>query len=223
LLFGLLNQGKTALSIGLAGGTIAKQYTHFIPGAQVDGIEIDPAIVEVGKRYFGLDSIPGLQIITKDGRLHLATTSKCYDNILMDAYKQPYIPFHLTTKEFFQEAKRHLNDQGIVSINIGSTQPNSPVLLMIQNTMKSVFKHVYSVRVRGDLNYIVWATDYDFDINAVDIGKEQEALGPIINYIKTYAKEVKYDPNYMVLTDDIAPIELYTEKMIIDFASGLAK
>jgi spermidine synthase len=222
ILLGLLNHGKNTLSIGLAAGTAARQYTHFIHGSQVDGAEIDPAIIEVGKRYFGLADIPGINIITQDGRLYLANTSKLYDNIMIDAYKQPYIPFHLTTQEFFKEVKRHLKPRGIVGINVGSTVPDSAVLLMIQNTMKSVFKHVYSVRASRSLNYIVWATDYDFDLNSIELEEHQEELRPLINYIKRNTKEIAYDPNRIVLTDDVAPIELYTEKMIIDFASGFS-
>ncbi|OJW68019.1 MAG: hypothetical protein BGO68_04945 [Candidatus Amoebophilus sp. 36-38] len=223
LLLGLLNQGKSILSIGLAGGTTVRQYTHFIPGSQADGVEIDPAIIEVGKAYFGLGDIPDLKTIAQDGRLYLTTTSKSYDNIFIDAYKQPYIPFHFTTQEFFKEVKRHLNHRGMVGINVGSTQPNSPVLLMIQNTMKSVFKYVYRVKVRGSLNYLVWATDYDFNLDTIELDANQEGLNPLIKYIQMYYQHIKYDPHCLVLTDDIAPIELYTEKMIIDFANKLVK
>ena len=223
LFVGLLNPGKEVLSIGLAGGTTARQFAHFMPGTKMDGIEIDPVIASVGKRYFGLNDIPNLHIIIQDARLHLRTTSKCYDNICIDAYKQPYIPFHLTTQEFFKEIKQHLNYKGIVSINVGSTYPNSSILLIIQNTMRSVFKHVYSVRVKGSFNYLVWATDYDFDIYSITTQPEQEELNPILSYIQSTAKKIAFDPKQIIFTDNIAPTELYTEKMILDFAKEWRK
>lgn len=220
VILGFLNQGKNVLNLGLAGGTGGRQYMHFIPYAQIDGIEIDPAIVEVAKRYFNLADIPGLQVFTTDGRLYLTTTSKHYDQVMIDAWKQPYIPFHLTTQEFFQQVKSHLNDRGIVSINIGSTEPNSPVLLRIENTMKAVFKHVYRVYVKRSLNYFVWATDYDFDLHALKLDETQAALQPLLTYMQEYTQEIRYNPAEIILKDNRAPLELSTEKMILDFALG---
>jgi spermidine synthase len=212
----LLNNSQEALFIGLAAGTAARQYNHFFPHVKIDGVELDPAIVEVGKKYFDLQNVTNLNIILKDGRVHLATTRKKYDNILIDAYKQPYIPFHLTTQEFFTEVKNHLNPQGLVTINVGSTKGDSEILLMIQNTMKHVFKHVYVVEVQYSLNYLVWATDEELDMSQVD--PKYGELEPMVNYIKRKFQEIETDPKYPILTDDLAPLELYTEKMILDFA-----
>ncbi|MEM7055640.1 MAG: fused MFS/spermidine synthase [Bacteroidota bacterium] len=211
----LLNHTKDALFIGLAAGTAARQYAHFFPSIKIDGVEIDPAIVEVGKQYFDLKE-DNLNIIIKDGRVHLATTQKTYDTILIDAYKQPYIPFHLTTKEFFTEVKNHLNERGVVGINVGSTRHDSAILLAIQHTMKSIFKHVYVVEAKSSLNYLVWATNYELDVT--DVETSHQVLNPLVNYIKRNYKEVLYDPTIPVFTDNVAPLEMYTEKMILDFA-----
>jgi len=212
----LLNNTQEALFIGLAAGTAARQYAHFFPMLKMDGVELDPAIVEVGKQYFGLQQVPNLQIIVQDGRVHLATTQKKYDTILIDAYKQPYIPFHLTTQEFFAEAKNHLNKHGLVAINVGSTKHDAEILLMIQNTLKHIFKHVYVVEVKNSLNYLVWAMDDELDITS--IASNHEALKPMLAYIKDNYREVQHDPKRAILTDDLAPLEIYTEKMILDFA-----
>jgi spermidine synthase len=214
----LLNNSQSTLFIGLAAGTAARQYNHFLPHMKIDGVELDPAIVEVGKKYFELQKVRNLNIILKDGRVHLATTRKKYDTILIDAYKQPYIPFHLTTQEFFTEVKNHLNPKGIVAINVGSTKGDAEILLMIQNTMKHVFKHVYVVEVQYSLNYLVWATDEELDMSQVEVSPSHGELNPMVNYIKRKVKEVETDPKYPILTDDLAPLELYTEKMILDFA-----
>ncbi len=211
----LLNNTQESLFIGLAAGTAARQYEHFFPHIKMDGVEIDPAIVEVGKRYFELGKIANLHIIVQDGRVHLATTQKKYDSILIDAYKQPYIPFHLTTREFFTEVKKHLNPHGVVTINVGSTKNDTELLLMVQQTMKSVFKHVYVVKVRPPLNYLVWATDQESNVASIETSHTE--LHPLINHVKDNFQEVAYDPRYPVLTDDLAPLEVYTEKMILDF------
>ncbi|MEO1219017.1 MAG: fused MFS/spermidine synthase [Bacteroidota bacterium] len=213
----MLNATQEALFIGLAAGTAARQYAHFLPHVQIDGVEIDPAVVEVGKQYFDLKE-DNVNIILKDGRIHLATTKKRYDTILIDAYKQPYIPFHLTTKEFFLLVQQHLRPGGVVGINVGSTQNDAEVLVMIQQTMKRVFKHVYVVPVKYSLNYLVWASDDDLNIDAVV--PVDDALAPMVHYIQHHYQEVPYAPQSTILTDDLAPLELYTEKMILNFALG---
>ena len=53
--------------IGLAAGTIAHQYDAVYPGLPMDGIEIDPGIVEAGRRYMGM-TMPNLNVIVEDGR-----------------------------------------------------------------------------------------------------------------------------------------------------------
>lgn len=219
----LLNGGRSLLSLGLGCGTTVRSYAHFVPGAEVDGVEIDSVISRVAKSYFGLDAIPNLGVINQDARVYLMTTSKSYDNIVIDAYKQPYIPFHLTTKEFFQEVKRHLNPGGVVGINVSATEQDSKILLMIENTMKAVFKHVYSIRVYRSLNVHVWACDHEMDMASFCLQGADEGLDVLYRYIKQYHETVSYDPNCIVLTDDLAPVESYIERMIIDFAKKQIK
>ena len=104
--------------IGLAAGTIPKQYGRVFGPIPIDGIELDPAIVEAGRDYFALDD-PNINIIVGDGRYELNQLSDTYDVITLDAYKVPYIPWHLTTREFFQEVRAHLAADGVLAINVG--------------------------------------------------------------------------------------------------------
>ncbi|HCI82041.1 MAG TPA: spermine synthase, partial [Ktedonobacter sp.] len=104
--------------IGLAGGTIAHQFTQVYGPVPIDGVEIDPAIVSVGQRYFGMNE-PNLHIHIADGRTYLNTTHNTYDVVAIDAFQQPYIPFQLTTKEFFESIKSHLSPTGVVALNTG--------------------------------------------------------------------------------------------------------
>ena len=76
----------------------------------MDGIELDPAIVQAGRDYFALDD-PNINVIVGDGRYELNQLQSAYDVITLDAYKVPYIPWHLTTQEFFQEVRVHLSDR----------------------------------------------------------------------------------------------------------------
>ncbi len=98
--------------LGNAGGTTARAFGVYYPGARIDGVEIDPAVSAVGRRYFGLGDNPRLTVVTADARPFLATSREKYDLILVDAYRQPYVPFYLATREFFRLARQRLAPGG---------------------------------------------------------------------------------------------------------------
>ncbi|MDP3449835.1 MAG: fused MFS/spermidine synthase, partial [Anaerolineaceae bacterium] len=104
--------------IGLAAGTTVRDAALVFPNAVIDGIEIDPKIVEVGRKYFDMN-YPNLNVIIQDGRWAIKNSTKKYDIISVDAYRPPYIPWHMTTQEFFLILKDHLKEDGVMVINIG--------------------------------------------------------------------------------------------------------
>jgi len=109
--------GRIAI-VGLAAGTTARQATAVFGPIPIDGYEIDPKIVEIGRRYFGM-TMPNLAVHVTDGRYGLASSPDTYSLIVVDAYRPPYIPPHLTTREFFQIAYDHLDANGVLAINVG--------------------------------------------------------------------------------------------------------
>ncbi len=109
--FGGSQTPRRALCIGSAAGTVPGQLIHFYPDIHVDGIEIDPKVVDIGRRLFGMNEA-NLTVYIGDGRPFLMTTKNHYDLIAIDAFRQPYIPFYLTTREFFQAASGHLTPHG---------------------------------------------------------------------------------------------------------------
>src|SRR6195256_1903480 len=112
---------KRVAILGLAGGTPARQYTAaYGSQVQITGVEIDPEILDVARRYFHLDE-PNVHPVAADARYWLNTQAGKYDVIILDAYRQPYIPFHLTTREFFSEVRTHLNPGGVAVVNAGRT------------------------------------------------------------------------------------------------------
>jgi predicted membrane-bound spermidine synthase len=128
------SEPSSALMIGLAAGTAARQMIAAYPAMQVDGVEIDESVARVGREYFGLTD-PRINVIIEDGRYFLRTTDKRYDVIGVDAYKQPYIPFQLTTREFFAETKAHLNECGVVVVNVGRADDDFRLVDVLSSTM----------------------------------------------------------------------------------------
>jgi predicted membrane-bound spermidine synthase len=149
------------LLIGSATGTVPKMYTAIFGPLPIDGVEIDPAISKVGRRFFAMNE-PNLTTFNQDGRYFITHTDKCYHVIGVDAYRTPYIPFQLTTQEFFQEIYDHLNVNGITVVNAARSDTDYSLVVALGSTMKSSFSSVFVIdEPCGDLelgNSLVIAT-----------------------------------------------------------------
>jgi spermidine synthase len=130
------------LLIGSAAGTIPRQYTAVYGDIPIDGVEIDPRIIQVGRQWFDMNE-PNLNAVASDGRYYLVNVNRRYDVIGVDAYRPPYIPFHLTTVEFFTQVRDHLADEGVVAVNAGRTATDYSLVNALASTMKAVYPSVY--------------------------------------------------------------------------------
>jgi predicted membrane-bound spermidine synthase len=162
--------------LGSAAGTVPKQLLAIYgPETVIDAVEIDPAIVEMGRRYFDLEdqdpAFPNYTTYAQDARYWLATAATGdYDIIGMDAYHQPYIPFHLTTVEFFREVRAQLSPRGVAVVNAGRPASGDDRLVnALASTMLTVFPEVYVIDTRFS--------------NALLIGVNQPAGDGVANFI----------------------------------------
>ncbi|MCS7260272.1 MAG: fused MFS/spermidine synthase [Anaerolineae bacterium] len=133
---------RSLLLIGLAAGTVATQYTAIYGAIPIDGVELDPVIIEVGRRWFAMNQ-PNLHAVAADGRYYLHTSKKQYAVIAVDAYRPPYIPFHLTTREFFQQVRAHLTQDGVVAVNAARSETDYALVNALASTLKAVFPSVF--------------------------------------------------------------------------------
>ncbi len=124
--------------LGDAAGTVARAYGHYFPRTRVDAVEIDGELTKIGKRYFGLGG-PNLHLYTADARPWLEMSRARYDAIFLDAYRQPYIPFYLVTREFFELVRRHLNPGGVVIVNVGQLPGSDALERVVSATLHAVF------------------------------------------------------------------------------------
>lgn len=127
--------------LGNAAGTTARAYGHFFPGARVDGVEIDGELTEVGEALFD-ERGPDLHLHTADARPFLRTSDRRWDAIMVDAYRQPYIPFYLVTREFFALVRRHLDPGGVVMVNVGHPEGSDGLEKVLTATMRTSFRTV---------------------------------------------------------------------------------
>ncbi len=184
-------------------------------------MEIDPAIAEVGREWFNMTE-PNLNVIIDDGRYVLRTSDETYDLIGVDAYKQPYIPFQLTTQEFFQEVYDHLSPTGVAVINVGRTETDYRLVDVISSTMRSVFPNVYVIDTERYENSIVIATRTP---TSIDTFAESLAMQDNGTLIQTVGEASIQSGNIRevtevtrVFTDDHAPVERVVDQIILDVA-----
>lgn len=215
-------QVKNMAIIGLAAGTVARQATAVFGNIPIDGFEIDPAIITVGRKYFGM-TMPNLNAIPQDGRIGLERSSTTYTIIAVDAYRPPYIPPHLTTQEFFQMAMDHLTADGVLVVNVGRSPTDRTLVDQIASTIESVFPSVYIVDVPESFNSMIYATKLPTEFTNLMANLEllkAKASTPalLIDSMQVAAAYVQPTPPISVVyTDDRAPVEWVTNSMVLNY------
>jgi spermidine synthase len=213
---------KRLAIVGLAGGTIARSYTTLFGPIPIDGIEIDPRIVDVGRKYFDMN-LSNLNAIVGDGRVALANSPYHYSVIGLDAFRVPYIPWHLTTREYMIEIKQHLTDDGVVVMNVGHTRTDYQMVDAIARTAQEVFPSVHVINVSGSFNSVVFATMQPTSIDnlranlaAMTHPMVRATAERALQNVRTIA------PDAIIFTDDKAPVERLTNAIMLDFLFGLS-
>ena len=192
------------------------------PDATVDGVEIDGEVVRIGEEYFD-NADPRIHPVVMDGRTYLQVTDKRYDLVMMDAYRQPYIPFHLVTVEFFELVQEHMNEDAVLAVNVASVRGVSRDLAaMIYATLKEVFPTVLLLDATQSNDVIIAlnrekpittgadnieAVGYARGLKRVKKALRKKIVGPVDGW-----EEAE------VLTDDRAPVEMAWDLMALEFA-----
>jgi hypothetical protein len=209
--------GRIAI-LGNAAGTVSRAYERFFPETRVDGVEIDAELSEIGRRYFDMNN-PRLHLYHEDARPYLRRSDARYDVISVDAYRQPYIPFYLTTVEFFELVRDRLEPGGIVIVNAGHPEGQDELEQVLTATMAEVFPNLLRDPIEPTNTLIVGSEGR--------IGRERlhAAVGSLPAGLRASAREAarRIEPPLRggsVYTDDRAPVEWLIDESIVDYAAG---
>jgi spermidine synthase len=204
--------------LGTAGGTTARAYAHYFPGTTVDAVEIDGELLDIGRRYFDLRPGPRLRLHTADARPYLRATDQRFDSIFLDTYRQPYIPFYLTTHEFFALAHDRLNPGGSVLINVGHPAESDRLEKVLTATLGSVFAHVARDPI-ARTNTVLIASDTP--PSRATLERAQFGLPNDLRPLAGDAAERLGAPlqGGAVYTDDRAPVEWLVDASIVGAAT----
>lgn len=227
----LTTPDDSLLLIGLAAGTVSELYTDIYGPLPITGIELDPQIIEVGRRYFGMTQ-PNLTPIAADGRQWLAQqpTDATWSLIAVDAYRPPYIPFHLTTVEFFRLVADHLTDDGVLAINVGRTPTNFSLVDAMAATAGEIFPHVYLVdepgppHTLGNTLLVATMQPTSLDNLAANIAALPDTVPAefraFAEQAQGNARVAAPPPTTPIFTDDRAPVERIVHSIILDYLRG---
>jgi predicted O-methyltransferase YrrM len=204
--------------LGNAGGTVARAYGHFFPATSVDAVEIDAELTELGRRYLDLRN-RRMRTFAEDARPWLERSDGGYDAIMVDAYRQPYIPFYLTTREFFELARERLAPGGIVIVNVGHPEDSDELERVLGATMATAFPRVLRDPIEPTNTLLVGG---DPGLSASRLARNAPSLAPPLRPLAREAA-ARLEPRLAggdVYTDDRAPVEWLVDSSLLEYANG---
>jgi spermidine synthase len=214
----LIKEPKNILIIGLGGGTMSNTLQQLYPQSSITNVEIDPAVIKVARQYFGFFENQRVDSVVQDGRIFIKRAvikKQQYDWIILDAFNGDYIPEHLLTQEFLQEAKSILSPNGVLSSNTFSV---SHLYAHESATYKSVFGHFFNVRNYKNSNRIILTTKGKLPnlnkirLRAKTLHKKLIPFGvnlfEISEQMTSTSEEQDWPKNTKVLTDQFSPANL---------------
>ncbi len=177
-----LNGGRKVLMLGAAGGVAMKQIATVFPDADITGVDLDPAVLQVARDYFGLKDHPRIRLVAEDARWFLAQTGERYDVIAIDLYVTGSIPFFTATAEFFTLARSRLTENGVLLMNVLSRRRGEEHIAPFVRTLQSVFPNVYAASFG---NYLLVATNRPTELAAIKARLEAEPADANLAHVLT--------------------------------------
>lgn len=211
----LEKEPNNILIIGLGGGTMSNTLHELYPNANITNVEIDPAVINVARKYFDFIENDKVKTTAKDGRIFIKRAKlkqQQFDMVILDAFNGEYIPEHLMTKEFLNEIKSILTTNGMVAAN---TFSSSELYDYETATYAAVFPILFNVEPNPNSNRVLIGKVKN---NINDQTRKQKAnilaeeLKPfdvkIHSYLPHITSDIKINPSARILTDQYSPANL---------------
>lgn len=203
------------LILGMGTGTYATQCRKYFGDMNIEGVEIDEKITKLSRKYFALPD--DINVTTYDGRAFLNASDRKYDVIMVDAYQDITIPFQMSSVEFFRLVKSHLNENGVMVVNMNMRgNDDGDINQYLADTISSVFGNVYTVEVDNSTNRELFASDNNDMMGVLNdniSGIKDADLRFMMNKVRDNSI-IAYNAGKLIMTDDNAPVELLGMKVI---------
>jgi spermidine synthase len=202
---------ERVLVLGMGGGAVGSYLRSREPSIAVDYVDVDPAIPAIARRFLFFEEGPRVTAHVGDARRFLAATQETWDYIYCDTYIGLSVPFHLTTRQFFDLVSQRLSPGGILGVNLAASLED-PFARAIARTVSERFPTLYAFSVAGSGNTLLLAS-----IDAPPLPREQMidearaldrrwSFTPTLATIAAQRFEADIDPERaLLLTDAYAP------------------
>ncbi|HEY3318413.1 MAG TPA: fused MFS/spermidine synthase [Coriobacteriia bacterium] len=180
----------SVLVIGCGAGVTAGAVSIDPRVEKLTVVEIEPLVPEAAQKYFarfneGVVNKPKTSVVIDDGRHYLLTSRRKYDAITCD----PFDPWTkgaatLSTTEFFQSVKSHLNPGGVVTVWVPLYQTRLETVQSEIATFMSVFPNgVAWGNIANGMGYDIVlsgrADDTPIDVDAVEARVMRPEYAPV--------------------------------------------
>jgi spermidine synthase len=215
----LLVPARSALSLGMGGGGSIQAARLTAPDLEFDTVEIDPVVVDAAQRFFGFLGDARLRIHVADARPWLMRSPDRFDLVQLDLYHGgPYVPFYLTTIEFFASIRGHMRDDSLLMMNLFDIGERQEISASTVATLRRVFPTVVVLPGGFSGNNIVFAFAHSRSLDTIrrrlaNVQGDQP-WQQLARKVATQIIEPKRVPGAVVFTDDRAPIEEMTRRML---------
>lgn len=215
-------QKENVLFVGAGAYTMPLLFSHENPKSRVTVSEIDPALQNIGERFFDLDR-SRIKTVVGDGRTFLSQTDQKYDIIFGDAYSSFIsVPWHLLTREYYETVKRRLAPGGVYGMSFVSTRGESGK--QMTGSVAGTFREAFP-------NYVAFAFGKKDDSpqNIVLLGRMDDKIIDIeklkkdissdknFNYLVDNIISLPVEPEALILTDNYAPVEKIMKPIITSY------
>jgi spermidine synthase len=200
------NAADNLLEIGFGGGRTAWYLHKHMPKLDITCVELDPAVVDLAQKHFGVRAEDRFKIVTADGRSYLTKSRESWNVIMIDAYRGPFVPFHLLTEEFYKVVKSKLKPGGAVVQNV---EPSTMMFDSAIATISKVFANVEVFDAGGNIVTVAYdgpkRTQAELAARAAVLQTQHSFVYPLAAFLGE-RRTVTRRPG-KVLTDDFAPVE----------------
>lgn len=213
-------EDMNVLILGMGTGTYATQCKKYFGDMSIEGVEIDDKITALSRQYFSLPD--DVKVTTYDGRAYLQAIDEKYDVIMVDAYQDITIPFQMSSVEFFTMVKEHLNENGVMVVNMnmrGNNEGN--INQYLSDTIASVFDHIVTVDVDGSTNRELYASSNADMVKTLENNANETGHSDLRDMMLHVADTSSvYEAGDYIMTDDKAPVELLGMQVIDQLIQG---
>ena len=213
----LVKENPKVLVLGNGTGTYATMMKEYMKcECDITAVEIDQKIIDISYKYFQMSK--DVNVVCDDGRNFINRDKEKYDIILVDAYSSISAPFHMTTIEFFTKVNEHLNDDGLMMMNVNMySEKKGSVNFAVCDTACSVFNNLYAYYDGGGSGMEVFATknkERDLITEVKNINTDKPDLQLVINDLGEKLKV--YEDTGIRLYDDTADVEMRSVRALDD-------